>query len=247
MSTGNEQSVLMIAHITAQVDACLHANDERLLAVRQGGWDSQAILEYANALKGMGKQCDAMEFADTHFGKDLVGYASANYPGKSAAESVRKLADGMANLEFRSLPVFAEKSLQAMDFSTKTVTRGGRCAIEASGKGNAKLLMLIEDGGAGRGIGVKTDWANLADRSCLTLQNDFERKMSALGVELTGCDASEGLHMDPRGGQLIKEAGRMHAEDLATGILLHEENREQFCQTLYDKPDGNCPARKERV
>jgi hypothetical protein len=217
------------------------------MAVRAAGWDSQKILQFSNAIAGAGKAKDALRFADAHFGKDLVAYATTRYRAADAAKSVRKMADVMANLEFRSVPSIAEKSLRALNFSTKLVMRGKRCAIEASGKGNAKLLVLIEDGGAAKGVSFKTDWANLADKSCLKMQKEFEGKMAELGVELSDCGIPEDIHMDPRGGQLIKEAGRMHAKDLATGILLYEEREEQFCQSLYGKVCGRDSVQKAVV
>jgi hypothetical protein len=71
--------------------------------------------------------------------------------------------------------------------------------------------------------------------------------MAAKGVALAEGGAQGGRHFDPRGGQLISEAGRMHAEDLATGMLLYEESREEaHCQSLYDG-QGREAGRKERA
>jgi hypothetical protein len=235
MSTANTQRARQIARITALVDACLEHDDEKLMAIREAGWDAQKILSLSETLKDTETQRQQMIPTVARSGKTLAAYAASRYKAGSVAESVRKMADRMANLEFRSIPSVAETSLQALNYSTRVVMRGKRCAIEASGQGNAKLLVLIEDRGARNGTCFRTDWANLADMSCQQMQDAFEEKMRENGVALSSDGRQETAHMDPRGGQLIKEAGRMHAEDLATGILLHAEQSEPFCQSLYDR------------
>jgi len=122
-------------------------------------------------------------------------------------EKASRLAENMSRFEWKAVNATTEQSLKELGYSTRTVTSGGRCAIEASGKGHAKLLVLIEDKGARGGTSHKSDWANLADMSCLSMQKELEDRMAQHGVSLADDGTPEQRHQDPRGGQLIREAG----------------------------------------
>jgi hypothetical protein len=70
--------------------------------------------------------------------------------------------------------------------------------------------------------------------------------MKRLGVELSG-EAIRERHHDPRGGQLIAEAGRQHAENLAEGIVKSRDGRpgSQARQNLFHA--SNNSKRKVRL
>lgn len=141
-----------------------------------------------------------------------------------------------------------EKSLKELNYSTKVVTRGSRTAIEASGKGNSKLLVLIEHKGPHFGTGISYDWANLADKSCLVMQKELTAKMTQNGLILSDDGTPEQRHMDPRGGHLIAEAAKKRASDLATGILLCEESKTDYYGNSYEEyEDYNSRRRMAAV
>jgi guanyl-specific ribonuclease Sa len=90
-------------------------------------------------------------------------------------------------------------------------------AIEAS-KGHEKLLVLIENGGR-----ITSDHMGVADDNCEAIQRRFEEGMREFGVSTLGAPLRKHRHHDPRGGELIAEAGRQREKNLAAGIVKSRE------------------------
>jgi len=211
------------AEMAAYVAQCFSQTELQLMQLRHHGLDASRLVKYSHSLLQLKEPNMALQSARALLGNGAVMLAS-QFKAPSIASSVKRMANEAARLEWSTVSFIAEHALKTMNCSTRAVSRGCRSAIEAS-SGNTKLLVLIENRGPLKGLSIKTDWAGLSDTSCVQKQAQFEQQLAKNGVTL----AREGVgqhHIDPRGGQLIAAAGKMHADNLATGILFHEESKD---------------------
>lgn len=218
---------------------------EKALASSCQGLTAYEIAKYADHLGQLSETDNAYKQITKQLGCNVLEYAEKHHKAPCLSASLKAMAGSVAKLEFRSISAATDKTLKDMQFTTKLVSRGGRCALEAS-RGHAKLLVLVENKGVVRGTSIQTDWAGLGDTSCLKLQETFEKKLAVNGVSVSSLEPAK-RHMDPRGGQLISTAGKMHAVNLAEGLLRSEERADKdCCQTLFNESGSQKKRRKER-
>jgi hypothetical protein len=165
--------------------------------------------------------------ADTFSAKDsaITEFARSNFAAATPAASMRLMADKMGELESRAVFSAAQGTLRQMNFTVRAARNesGKRIAIEGSLR-NTKVLMLIEDKGI-RGIEVRTDWAGLSEeKSCTQMQKALEAGMREKGVDITDGTEPAERHLDPRGGQLIRAAGKAHCDNLAEALIQYENS-----------------------
>ncbi|PKM60704.1 MAG: hypothetical protein CVU99_06680 [Firmicutes bacterium HGW-Firmicutes-4] len=245
MSTYTSEKTTLNTQINGIINQYLSDGEKQLAGVCQG-LTACEIAKYADRLG----QLSAVDYAYTQItqqlGSNIIKYAGKHHEAPHLSASLKAMAGSLAKLEFHSISAATEKTLKEMQFSTKLVSRGGRTALEAS-KGHSKLLVLVENKGAVLGTSIKTDWAGLADTSCLKLQEIFEQKLAKNGVSVSSLEPAK-RHLDPRGGQLISSAGKIHASNLAEGLLRAEERSDKDgCQTLFKESDRREKRRKERL
>jgi len=215
MSSYTVGKVSMTARITALVTAIPEWNRAWLRDLENGEWNAQKIHACSETLRSMSSLQSNNNGATA---RNVIQIATREFKTATQAESVRLMADHVAQLEYRSIATVTEKSLRELKYSTRLVQSGGVTAIEASDKGHTKLLVVVKNQGAANGTSLQADWAGLADRSCMQLQAEFERKMAENGVVVS--DAQRRDHFTSGGDQLIRTAARKDPANLANGAVL---------------------------
>jgi hypothetical protein len=184
----------------------LRGCDKKLAALRKSGWNANNIYVLAN---------DLLSVKDSA----ITEFARSNFTAATPVASLCLMADRMSHLETLVIFSAALKTLENMKFTMRIAqSENGNCfAIEACLK-NIKVIMLIEDHGAKRGIDIRTDWAGISEEmSCTQMQKAIETGLRQNGVDIKTTERH--LHRDPHGGQMIRSAGKLHCENLAEGLI----------------------------
>jgi hypothetical protein len=239
-----------------------------LIPVWQAGWEPKKLAELAGALASpLAAQNIVLESTS----KDTVAFAEKRFAAKTPAMSVNKMAERMNQIEYCATTLVTAKTLTQLNFSTKIIMRGKRTAIEATRMGKEKVLILVEDKGSRKGVGVRTDFSVNTSKAFDKIRQQFEEKLEENGMTLDdeGMIEDHDHPFDPDGGHLFEYAREMRTKDLALGLLLHQKGGasapgtpsgeaefdegfyqtayvEQYCQSLYDS-NGRENARKEKV
>ena len=215
MSSYTVGAVSVMTSIVALAVAIPEWNRAWLRELEHGEWNAQKIHACAGALHSISSlQGSTISTA----AQKVVQIATREFKAKTQVESVRRMADHVAQLECLSVAIVAEKSLRELKYSTRLVQSDGIAAIEASGRGHTKLLVVVESHGAEHGLSLQADWAGLTDKSCVQLQAEFEQKMAKNGVVVS--DAQKKDHFTAGGDKLIRVAAQSDPTNLANGAVI---------------------------
>jgi hypothetical protein len=254
MSTYNSTLARATRLAMRDIDKALDVNGV-FSALSKEGWTSTMIHQFAKAtnkaasivakgsLKAGSQERTSVRQKNVARLEQAIKDLCPNCSKMSRPQALKVVAERMAEVEHGAVTQTAQKSLRELGYRVKTKQRGKNSAIEVTGRNHEKAVVIVENKGAAKGVSITTEWAGIADKGCLKRQKEFEKKMEDNGVLFPSNKAVEQRHYDPRGGQLIASAGKMHAEDLAEGALLYIESlyKASTAGSLYKAP--NCQSR----